>query len=116
MDTTKEFEDMGDWMADYGTNVWAQLHETTGARWHSAWEADRRRLGRLESAVRNHFEWSGYMLAQEIGDALAPSDTSQANPSPMSPAGIDILRTRVCPECESVIQSGINRCPRCSGE
>jgi len=26
------------------------------------------------------------------------------------------LMENVCPECESVIQSGINRCPRCSGE
>ena len=46
----------------------------------------------------------------------APNDTSQANPSQKFPAGVDILRTRVCPECESVIQSGINRCPHCSGE
>lgn len=62
------------------------------------------------------------LMRDELGDALAaalaigkdiPVATADLKPEPL---GTDILRTRVCPECESVIQSGINRCPRCSGE
>jgi len=88
------------------------------------WQADRKRLEMASGLLRRgllHAEFSRdgaawAAAASEFVSGLAPDDTAQANPSPKSPAGTDILRTRVCPECESVIQSGINRCPHCSGE